>query len=121
MMRLGTSLLAIGLACALSLAGYGLLRVTVGAYLDANLAVLWEALTHSPYRPLTGRSVLIGLAGSLVLSSIGWLMVKPERKRIIRRVAHTPDPPKPLFPEQPNLGHLTTPPVAGGDRLHPPT
>ena len=85
MVQLGTSLLAIGLAFALTLAGYGMLRVAAGAYLDANLAVLWEALTHSPYRPFTGQNALIGLAGSLVLSGIGWLMVRPERRRIIRR------------------------------------
>jgi hypothetical protein len=82
MIAFGVFLLAIGLAAALSLSGYGLMRLFMGAYLDGNLAVIWESLfPGTPYRPVTGQAVLIGLAASAMLSMIGALLARSERQR----------------------------------------
>jgi hypothetical protein len=91
----GVFLLALGLAAGVSLTGYGVLRMLLGNYLDASLAVMWESVMSVPYRPLTARGILLGLTASLVCCTIGLLLLRPERKSEIRRIVLTNEPPQP--------------------------
>ena len=91
----GVFLLALGLAAGVSLTGYGVLRLLLGGYVDASLAVMWESVMSVPYRPLSARGVLLGLAASLVCCTLGVMLLKPEKKSKMRRIVLTNEPPQP--------------------------
>ena len=95
MIAFGIFLLALGLAAGLSLTGYTILRLVMGNTLDTSIGLMWEAVMHTPYQPMSGRVAAVGLMVSFALCAIGALLVRPERKSQIRRVVAASEPPKP--------------------------